>query len=94
MSSCQLAACRLVQAREPASGIIVIDVPTGLDHSDAINNFAGLVEFKKTSVKWSRLEFGCARIRSAICGSVNLILVVGFIGHFYGSRLLAGFYAP
>jgi hypothetical protein len=26
------------------------------------------------------LQFGCARITSAICGSVNLILVVGFIG--------------
>jgi hypothetical protein len=25
------------------------------------------------------LQFGYARIRSAICGSVNLILVVGFI---------------
>src|SRR5262249_6260597 len=36
---------------------------------------------KDSSVKWSRLQFGCARIRSAICGSVNLILVVGFIGH-------------
>src|SRR5262249_11244368 len=30
-------------------------------------------------VKRSRLEFGCARITSAICGSVNLILIVGFI---------------
>src|SRR6516165_11505855 len=36
---------------------------------------------KDNSVKWSRLQFGCARITSAICGSVNLIFVVGFIEH-------------
>ena len=34
---------------------------------------------KDTSVKRSRLRFGCARITSSIWGSVNLILVVGFI---------------
>src|SRR5262249_46275480 len=35
---------------------------------------------KDNSLKRSRLQFGCARITSAICGSVNLILIVGFIG--------------
>jgi hypothetical protein len=39
------------------------------------------------------LQFGCARITSAICGSVNLIFVVVFIGHISGSRLVAGLHA-
>jgi hypothetical protein len=41
---------------------------------------------KDSSVKRSRLQFGCARITSAICGSVNLILVVDFIGHIKRDR--------
>ena len=47
LSSCELAACRLVQAREPATGIIVIDIPAVLDCADAINNLSGLIEFKR-----------------------------------------------
>src|SRR6516164_3666941 len=46
LSSCQFAACRLVQARETATGIIVIDIPAVLDRSDAIKNLPGLIEFK------------------------------------------------
>src|SRR6516165_12598703 len=38
LSSCQLAACPVVQAREPATGIIVIDISAVLDFADAINN--------------------------------------------------------
>jgi hypothetical protein len=34
------------------------------------------------SAKQSRLQFGCARITSAICGSVNLILIVWVIRRF------------
>src|SRR6516225_5642829 len=46
LSSCQSAACRLVQAREPAAGIIVIDIAAVLDCAEAINNLAGPIEFK------------------------------------------------
>jgi len=74
-----LAACRLVQAREPAAGIVVIDIPAVLDCADAINNLPARSNSKDNSVKRSRLQFGCARITSAICGSVNLILIDGFI---------------
>jgi hypothetical protein len=42
-----LATCSLVQAREPATGIIVIDIPAVLDCADAINDFSGLIEFKR-----------------------------------------------
>jgi hypothetical protein len=47
LSSCELAACRLVQAREPATGIIVIDISALLDCAGAINNLSGLIEFKR-----------------------------------------------
>src|SRR5215471_8263508 len=43
--------------------------------------FPAWLNSKDNSAKRSRLQFGYARIRSAICGSVNLILTVGFIGH-------------
>ena len=42
-----MAACSLVQAREPAAGMIVIDIPAVLDRADAINNISGLIEFKR-----------------------------------------------
>jgi hypothetical protein len=35
LSSCELAACPLVQARETVTGIIVIDIPAVLDCADA-----------------------------------------------------------
>jgi len=38
---------RVVQAREPATGIIVIDIPAVLDRADTINNPSGLIEFKR-----------------------------------------------
>src|SRR5262249_21762356 len=47
LSSCQSPACRLVQASEPATGIIVIDIPAVLDCADTINNLSGLIEFKR-----------------------------------------------
>ena len=47
LPSCQLAACSLVQAREPAASIIVIDIPAGLDCTDAINDLPGLIEFER-----------------------------------------------
>jgi hypothetical protein len=47
LSSCELATCRLVQAREPAAGIVVIDIHAVLDRADAINNLSGLIEFKR-----------------------------------------------
>jgi hypothetical protein len=46
LPSCQLATCSLVQAREPATGIIVIDIPAVLDCSDAVKNLSGLIELK------------------------------------------------
>jgi hypothetical protein len=39
-------ACRFVQAREPATGVIVIHISTGPDCTGAINNLSGLIEFK------------------------------------------------
>jgi hypothetical protein len=45
-SSCQSAACHLVQAREPATGIIVVDIPIVRDCTDASNNLSGLIELK------------------------------------------------
>ena len=47
LSSCELAACRLVQSRQPATGIIVIDIPAVLDCADTINNLPGLIKFKR-----------------------------------------------
>src|SRR6516164_3286514 len=47
LSSCQSPACRVVQACEPAAGIIVIDIPAVLDCADAIDNLSGLIEFKR-----------------------------------------------
>jgi hypothetical protein len=46
LSTRQSTACRLVQAREPATGIIVIDIPAVLDYADAIDDLPGLIEFK------------------------------------------------
>jgi hypothetical protein len=43
----QSTACRLVQAREPATGIIVIDTPAVLDRADAIRDPPGVIEFKR-----------------------------------------------
>jgi hypothetical protein len=65
--------------RQPGTNKIVIDIPIGLDCADAINNFSGLIEFKRYLGQAVEVALGCARITSAICGSVNLILVVGFI---------------
>jgi hypothetical protein len=45
--SCQSAACRLVQSREPTTGIIVIDIHARRNCADTINNLSGLIEFKK-----------------------------------------------
>jgi len=52
-----------------------------------------------SSVKRSRLQFGFARITSAIWGSVNLILIVGFIVHLkrdqgWSRITLVGRFAP
>ena len=47
LSSCELAACRLVQSRQPATGIIVIDIPAVIDCADTINNRPGLIKFKR-----------------------------------------------
>src|SRR5262245_13091464 len=47
LSSCQLAACPLVQAREAGTSIIVIDIRAVLNRADAINNLSGLIEFKR-----------------------------------------------
>jgi hypothetical protein len=47
LSICKSAACCLVQAREPATSIIVIDIPAVLDGADAINNPSELIEFKR-----------------------------------------------
>ena len=47
LSSCQLAARRLVQTSETATGIIVINTPAALYCADAINNLSGLIEFKR-----------------------------------------------
>jgi hypothetical protein len=79
LSSCEFAASRLVQTREPATRIIVIDIAAIFDRSDAINNLSHLIEFKRQLSQ--EAEIGYARITSAICGSVNLILIVDFIGH-------------
>jgi hypothetical protein len=46
VSSCQLTARPLVQAREPTTGIIVIYISIGLSCADAINNLSSLIEFK------------------------------------------------
>jgi hypothetical protein len=43
LSSSEFAARPLVQAREPATGIIVIDIPAVLDCAGAINNLSGLI---------------------------------------------------
>src|SRR5262249_52284893 len=47
LSGCELAACCLVQSRQPATGIIVIDIPAVLDDADAIDNLPGLIKFKR-----------------------------------------------
>jgi hypothetical protein len=47
LSSCEFAARPLVQAREPATGIIVIDIPIVFDCAGAINNLSRLIEFKR-----------------------------------------------
>jgi hypothetical protein len=77
--------------RKSAPGIIVIGISAVLDLAEAIDNHPGLIEFKThSSIKRSRLQFGCARITRAICGSVNLILVVGFIGHAHLQNSFSG----
>jgi hypothetical protein len=67
LGNCNIVAlvCRAVNLRRPAV----------LDCTDAINIFPAWSNSKDNS----RLQFGYARVTSAICGSVNLILVVGFI---------------
>src|SRR6516164_489110 len=47
LSSCEFTTCRLIQSREPATGIIVIDIPVRLNCADAINNLSGLIAFKR-----------------------------------------------
>jgi hypothetical protein len=47
LPSRQSAPCFLVQAREPATGIIVIDVSAVLDCANAVNNLSGLIKFKR-----------------------------------------------
>src|SRR5262245_7281885 len=47
LSSRQSAACPLVQTREPAAGIIVIDISAVLDRARAINNLSGLIEYER-----------------------------------------------
>jgi len=47
LSSYEFTARPLVQARKPATGIVVTDIPVALDRADAINNLAGLIEFKR-----------------------------------------------
>jgi hypothetical protein len=47
LSSCELATCLLVQAREPAAGIVTVDIPAVLDCADAINDLPALIEFKR-----------------------------------------------
>jgi hypothetical protein len=47
LPSCQSAARRLVQSREPATSIIVIDISASLDCTDTINNLSGLIEFER-----------------------------------------------
>ena len=46
-SNCQSAACPLVQACEPTTRIIAIDIPAVLDCADAIDNLSGLIKFKR-----------------------------------------------
>lgn len=43
----QFAACRRVQACEPAAGIVTVDIPAVLDCADAINDLPALIEFKR-----------------------------------------------
>jgi hypothetical protein len=60
---------------------------------DCVNHVCELVACGMTC-KAARDHVGVpaiTRMTSAICSSVNLILVVGFIGHISGSRLVAGF---
>src|SRR5262245_4318561 len=47
LSICQFAPCRLIQTRQPATHIIVIDITSTLDRSDAIDNLSGVIEFKR-----------------------------------------------
>jgi hypothetical protein len=47
LPSRQSAACCLVQVREPATGMIVVDSPAVLDCADAINDLPGLIEFER-----------------------------------------------
>jgi hypothetical protein len=46
LSSFQLAACPLVQARQSDTGIVVINISAVPDCADAINDLSGLIEFK------------------------------------------------
>ena len=39
-------ACHLVQARQPATSIVAVDIPAVFNCADAINNASGLIEFK------------------------------------------------
>jgi hypothetical protein len=47
LSICELAARRLVQARQAATGIIVISIRAVFDRADTINDLPGLIEFKR-----------------------------------------------
>ena len=69
LPSCQLAACSLVQAREPAASIIVIDIPAGLDCTDAINDLPGLIEFERQlgqAVEIASLDVRASRAQFAV----------------------------
>ncbi len=41
------AARRLVQAREPTTSMIVVDIPAIFDRANTINNSSGLIKFKR-----------------------------------------------
>src|SRR5262245_19663382 len=64
-SPCQSAGGRRVQACEPATGVIVIDISTLPDRADAINNPSGLIKLKRQLGQvveiavWMRAEHEC-----------------------------------
>ena len=47
LSTRQLTACRRIQARKAATGIVVIHAPAVLDRAGAINDLPGLIEFER-----------------------------------------------
>jgi hypothetical protein len=47
LSNRQLTACRRIQARETAAGVIVIHALAVFDRAGAINDLPGLIKFKR-----------------------------------------------